>query len=132
LPNGAEGRRLANVLAECLDEDGYEDVRDGEADEPKLLFASETPSQQRYICEVLAPFAWTYVTVAQSLQILHKNSMLESEFISFVINDLSSKVKRGSCIYGKSRFMHQELHLMCNPKTHFQPKAYPPTPCATA
>jgi len=38
---------------------------------------------------------------AQSLQILHRNSMLESEFISFVINDLSSKVKRGSCIYGK-------------------------------
>ncbi|EDW49096.1 glycerol-3-phosphate acyltransferase 1, mitochondrial isoform X1 [Drosophila sechellia] len=102
LPNGVEGRRLANALADCLDEDDYDDVRAGEADEPKLLFASETPAQQRYICEVLAPFAWTYVTVAQSLQILHKNSMLESEFISFVINDLSIKVKRGSCIYAES------------------------------
>ncbi|EDX14703.1 GD21357 [Drosophila simulans] len=102
LPNGVEGRRLANALADCLDEDDYDDVRAGEADEPKLLFASETPAQQRYICEVLAPFAWTYVTVAQSLQILHKNSMLECEFISFVINDLSSKVKRGSCIYAES------------------------------
>ncbi|XP_033167112.1 glycerol-3-phosphate acyltransferase 1, mitochondrial isoform X1 [Drosophila mauritiana] len=102
LPNGVESRRLANALADCLDEDDYDDVRAGEADEPKLLFASETPAQQRYICEVLAPFAWTYVTVAQSLQILHKNSMLESEFISFVINDLSSKVKRGSCIYAES------------------------------
>jgi len=101
-PNADECKRLANSLAADLDEDDdYLHVGNGDADEPKLLFASDTLPQQRYICEVLAPFAWTYVTVAQSLQILHRNSMLESEFISFVINDLSSKVKRGSCIYGK-------------------------------
>ncbi|KAH8383971.1 hypothetical protein KR009_011561 [Drosophila setifemur] len=98
-----EARRLARNLAECLDEDDdYLHVPSGDGDESKLLFASDTLLQQRNICEVLAPFAWTYVTVAQSLQILHRNSMLESEFISFVINDLSSKVKRGSCIYGNS------------------------------
>ncbi|XP_037732368.1 glycerol-3-phosphate acyltransferase 1, mitochondrial isoform X1 [Drosophila subpulchrella] len=102
-PNADECKRLANSLAADLDEDDdYLHVGNGDADEPKLLFASDTLPQQRYICEVLAPFAWTYVTVAQSLQILHRNSMLESEFISFVINDLSSKVKRGSCIYAES------------------------------
>lgn len=92
---------MARNLADCIDEDeDFLHVPNDGGDDGRLLFACDTLQQQRNICEVLAPFAWTYVTVAQSLQILHRNSMLESEFISFVINDLSSKVKRGSCIYG--------------------------------
>ncbi|KAH8288583.1 hypothetical protein KR054_005612 [Drosophila jambulina] len=106
--NAGESKRLARSLAaDCLDDDNDDDYLhvangDGDGDDTHLLFASETLQQQRYICEVLAPFAWTYVTVAHSLQILHRNSMLESEFISFVINDLTGKVKRGSCIYAES------------------------------
>ncbi|EDV44208.1 uncharacterized protein Dana_GF18869, isoform A [Drosophila ananassae] len=102
--NTEQAKRLARNLAECIDEDEdflHVTPNDG-GDEGMLLFARDTLQQQRNICEVLAPFAWTYVTVAQSLQILHRNSMLESEFISFVINDLSSKVKRGSCVYAES------------------------------
>ncbi|KAH8306284.1 hypothetical protein KR018_006101 [Drosophila ironensis] len=96
-------KRLAYNLADCIDgeDEDYLHVKASEEEE-KLLFADDTLQQQRNLCEVLAPFAWTYVTVAQSLQILHRNSMLESEFISFVINDLSSKVKRGSCPYAES------------------------------
>lgn len=104
--NAGESRRLARSLAaDCLDEgddDDYLHVGNDDGDDTQLLFASETLQQQRFICEVLAPFASTYVSVAHSLQILHRNSMLESEFISFVINDLTGKVKRGSCIYGKN------------------------------
>ncbi|XP_017099991.2 glycerol-3-phosphate acyltransferase 1, mitochondrial isoform X1 [Drosophila bipectinata] len=96
-------RRMARNLADCIDvDDDFLDVSNDGGDDEKVLFARDTLQQQRNICEVLAPFAWTYVTVAQSLQILHRNSMLESEFISFVINDLSGKVKRGSCAYAES------------------------------
>lgn len=83
------------------DDDGYQHVRHTEQDADVLLPVRETLEQQRSICEVLAPFASTYLAVAQALQILHRSSMLEAEFISFVINDISTKVKRGSCAYGK-------------------------------
>ncbi|XP_001358255.4 glycerol-3-phosphate acyltransferase 1, mitochondrial isoform X1 [Drosophila pseudoobscura] len=100
-------RSRARNLAQHIDVDDDDDylcVENNENDDEgaKLLFCSETLQQQRNICEVLSPFACTYLTVAQALQILHRNSMLESEFINFVINDLSAKVKRGSCIYAES------------------------------
>lgn len=103
---------MARKLAYDLDEsDGY-DNNDGEGylhssqeDSEMLLLARETLVQQRNICEVLAPFASTYLAVAQSLQILHRSAMLESEFISFVINDISNKVTRGSCVYGKQCYI---------------------------
>lgn len=85
------------------DNDGYQHIehKEQEFDADILLPVKETLEQQRSICEVLAPFASTYLAVAQALQILHRSSMLEAEFISFVINDISTKVKRGSCAYGK-------------------------------
>lgn len=103
----AETQRLARRLACELDESDDYDNNDSEdylhvsEDSDLLLLARETLEQQRNICEVLAPFAATYLAVAQSLQILHRSAMLESEFISFVINDISNKVTRGSCVYGK-------------------------------
>ncbi|XP_030558993.1 glycerol-3-phosphate acyltransferase 1, mitochondrial [Drosophila novamexicana] len=101
----AETRRLARRLAYDLNEndDNDEDyLHESHEDAELLLLARDTLEQQRHICEVLAPFASTYLTVAQSLQILHRSAMLESEFISFVINDLTNKVKRGSCAYAES------------------------------
>ncbi|XP_034128048.1 glycerol-3-phosphate acyltransferase 1, mitochondrial isoform X2 [Drosophila guanche] len=104
-----EDIRKARKLAKHLDLDDDEDHLSGDNNEnddddggPQLLYRNETLQQQRNICEVLAPFACTYLTVAQALQILHRNSMLESEFINFVIYELSAKVKRGSCIYAES------------------------------
>ncbi|XP_034664662.1 glycerol-3-phosphate acyltransferase 1, mitochondrial isoform X1 [Drosophila subobscura] len=104
-----EDIRKARKLAQHLDLDDDDDHLSGDNNEnddddggPQLLYSSETLQQQRNICEVLAPFACTYLTVAQALQILHRNSMLESEFINFVIYELSAKVKRGSCIYAES------------------------------
>lgn len=99
---------MAKSLAIDLDEDddddddGYQHVgqKEQEIDADMLLSVRETLEQQRSICEVLAPFASTYLAVAQALQILHRSSMLEAEFISFVINDITNKVKRGSCAYG--------------------------------
>jgi len=89
-------------MGENDDDDDDEDYHHVEHCKQDMLFpVIETLEQQRYICEVLAPFASTYVAVAQALQILHRSSMLESEFINFVINDLSNKVKNGSCPYGK-------------------------------
>ncbi|EDW14535.1 glycerol-3-phosphate acyltransferase 1, mitochondrial isoform X1 [Drosophila mojavensis] len=104
----AETQRLARRLACELDESDDYDNNDSEdylhvsEDSDLLLLARETLEQQRNICEVLAPFAATYLAVAQSLQILHRSAMLESEFISFVINDISNKVTRGSCVYAES------------------------------
>ncbi|XP_030371428.1 glycerol-3-phosphate acyltransferase 1, mitochondrial isoform X2 [Scaptodrosophila lebanonensis] len=97
-----ECRRLARSVAYYLDcdDDDYVNIRDDERAD--CFLASDTLDQQRYICEILAPFACTYSAVAQALKILDRNSMLESEFISFVINDLSNKVKRGSCAYAES------------------------------
>ncbi|XP_023176591.2 glycerol-3-phosphate acyltransferase 1, mitochondrial isoform X2 [Drosophila hydei] len=107
--HNAETRRMARKLAYDLDEsDGYDNndsegyLHSSQEDSEMLLLARETLVQQRNICEVLAPFASTYLAVAQSLQILHRSAMLESEFISFVINDISNKVTRGSCVYAES------------------------------
>lgn len=98
-------RRIAQNMAIDLDEDAdddYQHAEDSKQDTADMVFpVTETLEQQRCMCEVLAPFASTYVAVAQALQILHQSSMLESEFINFVINDLSNKVKNGSCAYGK-------------------------------
>ncbi|XP_068153622.1 glycerol-3-phosphate acyltransferase 1, mitochondrial isoform X1 [Drosophila tropicalis] len=94
-------RRIARDLSYYLDGEDY----DGPLEETEtidLLYASETLPQQRYICEILAPFSNTYLAVAQALQILNRNSMLESEFISFVINDLTKRVEQGSCPYAES------------------------------
>ncbi|KAL7731159.1 hypothetical protein ACLKA6_014353 [Drosophila palustris] len=101
-------RRMAKGLAIDLGEDGdddedYQHVEDYKQENADMVFpVTETLEQQRYMCEVLAPFASTYVAVAQALQILHRSSMLETEFINFVINDLSTKVKNGSCVYAES------------------------------
>jgi len=91
-----------NLDLDMDDDEDYHHVEHCKEDTADMLLpVIETLEQQRYICEVLAPFASTYVAVAQALQILHRSSMLESEFINFVINDLSNKVKNGSCPYGK-------------------------------
>ncbi|XP_032593091.1 glycerol-3-phosphate acyltransferase 1, mitochondrial isoform X2 [Drosophila grimshawi] len=98
-------RRMARRLAYELDQDNEDYLNVSHKEEEAadlLLLAEDTLEQQHNICEVLAPFASTYLAVAQALQILHRSSMLESEFISFVINDLSKKVKRGSCAYAES------------------------------
>lgn len=70
-------------------------------DKPEIFFTSETIKEQKAICEVLAPCSFTYLTVAQSLQILYENSMLETEFIKFVTADITNKVKYNCCPYGK-------------------------------
>ncbi|XP_034487418.1 glycerol-3-phosphate acyltransferase 1, mitochondrial isoform X2 [Drosophila innubila] len=98
-------RRMAQSLDIDLgeDDDDYQHVGDSKQDLADMIYpVTETLEQQRYLCEVLAPFASTYVAVAQALQILHRSSMLESEFIGFVINDISNKVKNGSCAYAES------------------------------
>ncbi|XP_017847743.1 glycerol-3-phosphate acyltransferase 1, mitochondrial isoform X1 [Drosophila busckii] len=103
--NALQARRIArNYELDEHDDDDDDEVRSQKAyglDE-LLLLSTETLQQQRYLCEVLAPFSATYLAVVQALQILHHSSMLESEFIGFVINDLSNKVKSGSCIYAES------------------------------
>ncbi|KAH8414227.1 hypothetical protein KR215_000804 [Drosophila sulfurigaster] len=100
--NQASKRRFAHNLGLELDEDEIE-ANEYKLEAADMLFLSkETLEQQRFMCEVLAPFASTYLAVAQALQILHRSSMLESEFINFVINDLSNKVKNGSCAYAES------------------------------
>ncbi|XP_034113512.1 glycerol-3-phosphate acyltransferase 1, mitochondrial isoform X2 [Drosophila albomicans] len=100
--NQASTRRFAHNLGLELDEDEIE-ANEYKLEAADMLFLSkETLEQQRFMCEVLAPFASTYLAVAQALQILHRSSMLESEFINFVINDLSNKVKNGSCAYAES------------------------------
>lgn len=110
-----ETRRMAKSLAVDLheddDDDGYQHVgqKEQELDADLLLPVRETLEQQRSICEVLAPFASTYLAVAQALQILHRSSMLEAEFISFVINDISNKVQRGSCAYGERQISRDRI-----------------------
>ena len=83
----------ANIAASLgMDEDYDDDVygfSKNVDDKPDIFFDEVTIEEQRYLCEVLAPFAQTYLAVAQSLHILYQNSMLETEFIKLVINDLT-------------------------------------------
>ena len=100
-----ENRRIAQNIAANLegqdsDEDDYINIQN--SDLPDIFYTKETIEEQRYLCEVLSPFAHSYLAVAQSLNILYQNSMLESEFMKFIINDLTTKVKNGNCPYGKS------------------------------
>lgn len=72
-------------------------MEDGEC----LYYIPDNQGDQRAMCEVLAPCAYTYHCVAQSLYILYRNSMLESEFIRHVIKDIKQRVETGECPYGK-------------------------------
>lgn len=77
-----------------------------EQEEPDLFLNNDTIVQQKALCEVLAPFAQTYLCVAESLFILYKNSMLETDFIKFVMKELTNKVNTHKCSYGKCYFFH--------------------------
>ncbi|XP_037946476.1 glycerol-3-phosphate acyltransferase 1, mitochondrial isoform X2 [Teleopsis dalmanni] len=78
-------------------EDDYNDV-----EQPDIFFDRESIKMQKAICEVLAPFANSYLAVAQSLYILYNNPTLETEFIKIIINKLIANVKEGQCIYAES------------------------------
>lgn len=101
-------RAVATLLEDdSMDEDYYgerEALTNGYANvelEPDLFLNSETIAQQKTLCEVLAPFAQTYLCVAESLFILYKNPMLETDFIKFVMKELTSKVNTHKCPYRK-------------------------------
>ncbi|XP_055848685.1 glycerol-3-phosphate acyltransferase 1, mitochondrial isoform X1 [Episyrphus balteatus] len=95
--------RMANNLLSYLGEDEYDDFEPLDNQEkPELFINPNTLREQKYICDILAPFAHSYYAVAQSLKVLYKNSMLESEFIKFVIKDITDKVNDASCPYGES------------------------------
>ncbi|XP_075152217.1 glycerol-3-phosphate acyltransferase mino isoform X2 [Haematobia irritans] len=103
--------RMARAIASYiesndLDNEDDDDVNDyvnvDQIDEPDIFLVPESITQQKALCEVLAPFAQTYLIVAESLFILYKNSMLESEFIKFVMKELHSKVDNKQCPYPES------------------------------
>lgn len=109
-----ETRRMARAIATYIesndmDDDDYEheigdlpkDYVNVEPEEPDIFLNNETISQQKALCEVLAPFAQTYLCVAESLFILYKNSMLETDFIKFVMKEITNKVNTQKCPYGK-------------------------------
>ncbi|XP_011198610.2 glycerol-3-phosphate acyltransferase 1, mitochondrial isoform X1 [Bactrocera dorsalis] len=106
--SNAESRKIARSIAAYLeDEDDSEYVDyvpngDNQDEQPDIFLANDTLTEQKAICEVLAPVSHTYLSVAQSLSILYKNSMLETEFIKFVINSISNKVNSGACPYAES------------------------------
>lgn len=113
-PEGTtETRRMARALASYIENDdmgGNDDEQDDDVndyvtidqEEPDVFLAFDTIQQQRALCEVLAPFAQTYLCVAESLFILYKNSMLETEFIKFAMQELKNKVKSQKCPYAES------------------------------
>lgn len=101
---------------------------DHQGDQPNIFLTNDTLTEQKAICEVLGPFSHTYLSVAQSLSILYKNSMLETEFIKFVINNISNKVTSGTCPYGKCPKATQIINIIFG--IHIFPlqlKAYPQT-----
>ena len=108
-----ENRRMARAIATYIENNDMDDNYDDEADvlvnnfdnldqeEPDLFLMKDTIPQQKALCEVLAPFAQTYLCVAESLYILYKNSMLETDFIKFVMKELTDKVNTKKCPYGR-------------------------------
>lgn len=109
-----ETMRMARAIASYIennDLDQDEDPNDFDnlepTDEPDIFLVPETINQQKAVCEVLAPFAQTYYIVANSLFILYKNSILESEFIKFVMKELHEKVNKQLCPYGRYYSMWQ-------------------------
>lgn len=95
--------RIAYSLMSDLGEDEYDDFEPvNNQEKPELFINPDTQREQKYICGILAPFAHSYYAVAQSLKILYKSSMLESEFIKYVIKEITDKVNDGTCPYGES------------------------------
>lgn len=68
---------------------------------PEIFLSEETVSEQEAIMAVLAPYTHTYFYVAKLLELLSNTSILESEFVKIVINEIKKKVENGSCPYGK-------------------------------
>ncbi|CAD6994052.1 unnamed protein product [Ceratitis capitata] len=100
-----ESRKIARNIAAYLedtDDSEYAESDYNQDEKPDIFLSHDTLTEQKAICEVLAPFSHAYLSVAQSLSILYRNSMLESEFIKFVINDISNKVNSGACPYAES------------------------------
>ncbi|XP_023291994.2 glycerol-3-phosphate acyltransferase 1, mitochondrial isoform X1 [Lucilia cuprina] len=109
-----ETRRMARAIATYIESNDMDDDYDeeneiltnnyvnAEQDEPDLFLNKETIVQQKALCEVLAPFAQTYLCVVESLFILYKNSMLETDFIKFVMKELNNKVNTHKCPYAES------------------------------
>ncbi|XP_013103454.2 glycerol-3-phosphate acyltransferase 1, mitochondrial isoform X2 [Stomoxys calcitrans] len=109
-----ETMRMARAIASYIesndldqdDDDDDDDVNDyvnvDQIEEPDMFLVPETITQQKALCEVLAPFAQTYLIVAESLFILYKNPMLESEFMKFVMKELHAKVANKQCPYPES------------------------------
>lgn len=99
-------RAIATYI-ECndIDDDDEDDanayVNIDQVDEPDIFLIRDTIAQQKAVCEILAPFGQTYLCVAESLFILYKNSMLETEFIKFVMKELNNKVNKQLCPYRK-------------------------------
>lgn len=83
-----------------FESDDLVDVANNEHE--RLYHVVDHQNHQRAMCEVLAPCAYTYHCVAQSLYILYRNSMLEAEFIRYVIKDIKQRVEIGECPYGKN------------------------------
>nr|XP_014089802.2 glycerol-3-phosphate acyltransferase 1, mitochondrial isoform X2 [Bactrocera oleae] len=106
--SNVESRKIARSIAAYLEDAddseyiGYVPNGDNQDEQPDIFLANDTLTEQKAICEVLAPVSHTYLSVAQSLSILYKNSMLETEFIKFVINNISNKVNSGACPYAES------------------------------
>lgn len=69
---------------------------------PEIFLSEDTVSEQEAIMSILAPFTHTYFYVAKSLKLLFNTSILETEFVKIVINDIKKKVDGGYCLYGKN------------------------------
>lgn len=98
--DNAASKRLATFVESTLDCDDmnyFEDTADIE------IFLTKTKQKEtKDILSVLAPFGYSYATVACMLEKLIGNAMLEIEFIKLCINQISKDVQSGECPFGES------------------------------
>lgn len=82
-----------------LDDDFDDDYQVEKAE----IFLTDNKVELDALLSVLAPFAHSYLTVAESLDIIFKKELiLETDFIKYVIKSITNKYEGGNLRYGES------------------------------
>lgn len=84
-----------------FDEDS-EDSYDGRiTDNMTIALPAEGHGKRVVLASVLAPYSYTYMAVARSLESLRDYGLLEGEFIKVCVQEITSQVNSGNCKYSK-------------------------------
>lgn len=87
-----------NVIDSDSDDGGFERLVHNTV---KITLPSKGHEQRLVLLSVVAPYAHTYLAVVHSLKHLCDYGMMESEFVRTCVKEITEKVEKFECKYGK-------------------------------